>query len=232
MTSSQANGTSNDTNAQHLPEIKLVPADLDDPSQYETLHSQRLTCGWNHDTAYLTNLRNSIQRKERTLFWITLPSLLSPHSNAGHVSLDLPTQKDSDYGFGPSILSHPSTKISMLFITPAARELKLKLGDRTMALLERMSTEPDFGRADCRYVYVDALSKRYTREEGPENRGIWQRLGLRERARDEPCTQEWFDRRGYKAYHSKPHYANTALDGNEVKLEAVFMRKEVGSGAG
>lgn len=220
----------NGATAQPTHEIKLVPADLELPEARQMLYDQRVLCGWNYDDTYLSSLRASMQRGERTLFWITLPTLM--WGNAGHVSLDRPTQKDADYGFGPAILEEPSMKISMLFITPSARQPGVKLGDRTMELLERMSTEPEYGRSECRYVYVDALSKRYTREEGPDNRGIWKRLGQRERQKDEPCTQEWFDRRGYRVYHSKPHYANTALDGSEIKLEAVFMRKEVGSKIG
>lgn len=233
-------------------DVYLVPIDLHNQEQYDELLAQRNICGWNNTTAYLDALRASKDAGERTPFWIRIPNTTPttspenhPHhltngtttpstpepppplQTAGHISLDHPTPHDATAGgYGPSVLNSHTMKISLLFILPLYR--RYGLSNTCLTLLETLATQLPYGNPQCESIVLDALSKRYVREEGPEGRGIWARLGLPERGEGELSTQEWFEGRGYRVYHGQPHYGNVDVGGREVWLEAVFMRKVLG----
>lgn len=114
-------------------------------------------------------------------FEILLPTI------AGHISLDRPQPSDAARGYGTTVLDGTAMKIAFLFIVPSFRQRRI--ADTAVALLERLACESPYGTPACTSTVVDALSKRYIREEGPWNSGIWARMGLERRPNS---TQEWF----------------------------------------
>jgi hypothetical protein len=93
-----------------------------------------------------------------------------------------------------------------------------------MHLVEELAVREPYGSPGCRAITLTALSKRYLYEEGPEWRGVWERMGV-----EMPgfSIQEWYEKLGYVAWMEKPVYEERALDGGVIRLVEAFMRKEL-----
>jgi hypothetical protein len=95
-----------------------------------------------------------------------------------------------------------------------------------MRLVEEMAVVEPYGSPRCRFITLNAQSKRYLYDEGPEWRGLWARLGMTPPAFS---IQEWYESLGYVSWKEEPLYEERTLDGEVVKLWEAYMRKEVQS---
>lgn len=221
-----------------LAPIQLVPMDLHESDQFNTLQAQRQDCGWNHETDVLESIRKSMDARDRTMFWIVpakpsastsippenvrtdVPIDLIEPSLAGHISLDHPTPSEAAGGFGTATLDGHTMKISWLYITPSFRGQRI--ADSAIALLEDLACQSPYGNPSCTNIVVDTISRQYTYDEGPDGKGIWARMGLPLRTFS---TQDWFRGKGYVKYASRPRYRNQLLDGTPYTFTAVYSRK-------
>ncbi|RHZ60752.1 hypothetical protein CDV55_100689 [Aspergillus turcosus] len=200
----------------------LEPAILDDRDQFAELQRQRTICGWFSDPQTLQKWKQKQQENLKALFWITITIPDDENGiriRAGHIALDAycsppdPELARAD----KSVLT-----ISSFFVLPEYRSYGLGL--RTMRLIEEMAVVEPYGSPRCRFITLNALSKRYVYDEGPEGRGLWGRMGMEPPAFS---IQEWYESLGYVSWKEEPLYEERTLDGEVVKLWEAFMRKEV-----
>ncbi|RAH64160.1 uncharacterized protein BO66DRAFT_337034 [Aspergillus aculeatinus CBS 121060] len=196
--------------------ITLTPINLHEPTEYAALQHQRTICGWDQTDEALLAWRAKQDAGLKSFFWIDIV----PPSNtavapihAGHISLDAYAHPPD-----PDLATADGTNLTIqsFFILPAHREGGL--GRRAMALVEeRARRDPR-----CRYVTLNAVSKAYYADPG---RRRWI-----ERIRGEGGlpVAEWYERMGYVRWKTEPRYTDWTPEGEEVVLEADFMRKLVG----
>jgi GNAT superfamily N-acetyltransferase len=200
----------------------LEPANLHDPDQFTELQRQRTICGWFSDPQTLQKWKQKQEENLKALFWITITVSEDEKSipvRAGHIALDAycsPPNPDLARA-DKSVLA-----ISSFFILPEYRSYGL--GRHAMRLIEEMAVVEPYGSPRCRLLTLNALSKRYVYDEGPEWRGLWGRLGVE---RPAFSIQEWYESLGYVSWKEEPLYEARTLDGEVVRLWEAFMRKEV-----
>lgn len=203
-------------------ECRLEPTNLHDVDQFAEIQRQRVICGWHYDPQTLQEWKSKQQQGLKSLFWITVPNP-SNESNepfhAGHISLDAYCDPPET---GLARTDKSVLTISSFFILPEYRAYGL--GRRVMGLVEDMAVLEPYGSRHCRCITLNALSKRHMYDEGPEWRGIWERLGM---PLPSFSIQEWYEKIGYVSWKEEPLYEEEALDGQVIKLWEAFMRKEM-----
>lgn len=200
-------------------QCRLEPINLHDPDQYAEVRRQRLLCGWDHEPATLEQWKLKQAEGLKSFFWITIPSSTAeePAMRAGHISLD-------GYSEPPDPeLSRTDKSILALqtfFVLPEYRALRL--GGRAMELIEELALTEPYGSPGCKAIALTAISKRYMYEEGPDGRGLWERVG-----REIPpgSIEEWYEKRGYVTWKVEPRYEVETVDGGTVWLWEAYMRK-------
>ncbi|KAI9035938.1 uncharacterized protein KD926_002603 [Aspergillus affinis] len=210
-------------------QCRLEPINLNEPDQFSEMERQRLVCGWDHEPSKIEKWKLKQNEGLKSFFWIIIPNP-NPKANLnsdsdsdtienpptiriGHISLDAysdppdPELSRAD----KSILA-----IQTFFVLPEYRSLRV--GAHALALVEELAVrEPN-----CRVIALTALSKRYMYEEGPEGRGLWERIG------DEMppgSIQEWYEQKGYVAWKEEPRYEKELVNGGTYWLRETFMRK-------
>ncbi|GIJ86735.1 hypothetical protein Asppvi_005630 [Aspergillus pseudoviridinutans] len=204
----------------------LEPVNLQDEEQFAELQRQRTICGWFSDPQTLQKWKQKQEENLKALFWITIPEPStsddkSIRMRAGHIALDAycdPPQPDLARA-DKSVLT-----ISSFFVLPEYRSYGL--GRHAMRLIEEMAVMEPYGSPRCRFITLNAQSKRYVYDEGPEWRGVFERLGV---SPPSFSIQEWYESLGYVSWKEEPLYEQRTLDGEVIKLWEAFMRKEVQS---
>ncbi|GFF23429.1 hypothetical protein IFM61606_08829 [Aspergillus udagawae] len=204
----------------------LEPANLQDAEQFAELQRQRIICGWLCDPQTLQKWKQKQQENLKALFWITIPDPSTGDDKgirirAGHIALDAycdPPEPDL------ARADKSVQTISSFFVLPEYRSYGL--GRRAMRLIEEMAVGEPYGSPRCRFVTLNALSKRYVYDEGPDWRGLFERLGM---SPPSYSIQEWYESLGYVSWKEEPLYEVRTLDGEVVKLREAFMRKELQS---
>ncbi|RAL12827.1 uncharacterized protein BO97DRAFT_405115 [Aspergillus homomorphus CBS 101889] len=200
----------------------LDPIDLNHPDQLHELRRQRSLCGWDYHPNKLQEWRQKNSEGLKNLFWIVVtdvdhgrPITAEESSRAGHISLDAYCEPpDPDLARADrSVLA-----IQTFFILPEYR--LAGLGRHVMYLAERLAAQ----EPNCRYVALTALSKKYMYQEGPDWRGIWERMG---QPMPDFSIQEWYEKAGYVGWKEEPRYKELSLKGEVIWLHEVFMRKEI-----
>ncbi|KAE8392483.1 hypothetical protein BDV23DRAFT_192594 [Aspergillus alliaceus] len=194
----------------------LVPINLHNAAEYTELQIQRQKCGWDFEDAKLVEWREKQDAKLKSFFWITIPPLPTDSSatriRAGHISLD-------SYASPPdpelAMADRSCLTVQTFFILPQYRG---GLGRKAMDLVEALATKEPYGSPQCKYLTLNAISKRYFYEESD----FWNKL---DRVRPEVCTVEWYERRGYVYWKSEPRYRERRLDGDEAMVYSDFLRK-------
>lgn len=208
--------------AAHAGKCHLELVNLQDADQFSEIQRQRVICGWHYDPQTIQKWKNKQQEGLKSLFWITIPKSSNGYNeptHVGHISLDAYSDpEDLDLACADkSVLT-----ISSFFILPEYRSYGL--GRHVMGKAEEMATLEPYGSPSCRFITLNALSKRHVYDEGPGWRGIWERLGI---SPPSFSIQEWYEKLGYVSWKEEPLYEEKALDGQVIKLWEAFMRKEV-----
>jgi GNAT superfamily N-acetyltransferase len=205
-------------------ECRLDPIDLHDADQFSELQRQRVLCGWDYDPEILKKWKKKQEEKLKNLFWITINLTDSDNASvrAGHISLNADTSFDP-----PELRNLPHVEncvlsISAFYILPKYRSGGL--GQRVMQRIEEMAVQEPYGSANCRFIALNAMSKRHMYDDGREWRGIWERMGM---SPPSFSIQEWYEMLGYVSWKEEPLHEQKALDGGIVKIWEAFMRKEI-----
>ncbi|KAH8705803.1 hypothetical protein BGW36DRAFT_413608 [Talaromyces proteolyticus] len=212
-------------NTSPASQCRLEPIILNDEDQFIELQRQRVLCGWDYDPETIKRWKVKQEEKLKSLFWITIPDSSDKDKEllrTGHISLDANSSFDP-----PELKNFPHVKncvfsISSFFILPEYRSYGL--GRHAMKMAEDMAVKEPYGSPNCRFIALNALSKRYIYDEGPDWRGVWERLGV---SPPSFSIQEWYEALGYVSWKEEPLYEEKALNGDIVKLWEAFMRKEV-----
>lgn len=205
---------------------RLNPMDLHDAAQFSELHRQRVLCGWDYDLETVEKWKNKQQEKLKNLFWITTTHNVNGSDQpvrVGHISLDANTSFDPPELWN---LSHVDEKcvlsISAFFILPEYRSGGL--GRVVMQKIEELAVQEPYGSPNCRFIALNAMSKRHIYDEGWQWKGIWERLG-----QSPPLfsIQEWYEMLGYVSWKEEPLYEHKMQNGDVIKIWEAFMRKEI-----
>lgn len=209
----------------------LVPINLHNPEEYAELQAQRVQCGWDAEDSKILAWREKQDQNLKSFFWITLPAPSPPRDSAddhpdekrtiraGHISLDAYADPPD-----PELACADKSvmTIQTFFILPEYR--RNGLGRKAMDLVEGMASQEPWGSPACRFVTVNAVSRRYFYEDWPEKRALW------ETCADNPpamCNVDWYTRRGYVHWKTEPRYPERLKSGEEVKILADFLRKAI-----
>ncbi|OJJ42454.1 hypothetical protein ASPZODRAFT_147291 [Penicilliopsis zonata CBS 506.65] len=205
--------------------MTLSPVDLGKDAEFHELQRQRVLCGWAYETTALQKWQQKQAEGLKQLFWILIDEEDSEGDSkttrntikAGHVSLDAYTDPPDEElaRADKSVLT-----VQAFFILEQHRGNRL--GRRVMTLLEEMARSERYGHPACGTLALTTLSKRYIYDEGPDGVGVWEKVVL-----DRPAfsSQEWYESMGYVGWKEEPRYRTETLEGGEVLLSAVFMRK-------
>ncbi|CRG90241.1 hypothetical protein PISL3812_07284 [Talaromyces islandicus] len=210
---------------------RLDPIDLRDAGQFSELQRQRVLCGWDFDSETLKKWEKKQEARLKNLFWIiTTRTTTDPDKQdnkpirAGHISLD-----DAGTSFNPpEVQSLPRVEekcvlsVSTFFILPEHRSSGL--GRWVMQRIEELAVQEPYGSPSCRFIALNALSKKHVYDEGWEWKGIWERMG---KAPPSFSIQEWYEMLGYVSWKEEPLYEEKALNGDVIHLWEAFMRKEI-----
>jgi GNAT superfamily N-acetyltransferase len=218
--------------------LKLVPVNLSDAVEYEEFKRQRIICGWKQSDEDLQGFREKQQQRIKSLFWIMIPPKQQSDVQdndeakndtcrddlfsirAGHISLDSYTDPpDAEIAREDrSIMT-----IQTFFTLPEYRAGGL--GRAAMDHIEALAKQEPYGSPQCHTITLTTMNKRYVIEDGPEGRGVWERLGM-----DVPLfsIQDWYQKLGYVWWKEEPRYYAETLDGVCLHLTGSFMRKKLG----
>ncbi|EON62034.1 hypothetical protein W97_01253 [Coniosporium apollinis CBS 100218] len=196
----------------------LRPMNLYDEAEFEELLKQRVICGWNNQPANIVRWREMMDSKQKSLFWIVLPDT---NTRVGHISLDCATDPPDLELANPdkSVLT-----ISTFFILPEYRSTGL--GRLAMDVMEDLATKEPYGSPNCRAIAVHTLDRRYTEGDSEEWRK-WAKLRQGQLPPKGRSTEDWYARRGYVKWREEPRYPEKTLDGQDILLNAVFLRKRL-----
>lgn len=185
---------------------------------FEELRQQRVLCGWNYAEPVLIQWREMMDVKQKALFWIFS---IDGMKTVGHISLDSTSEVPDLELANPdkSVLT-----IATFFIKSEWRELGL--GRAAMDILEDWATKAPYGSPNCRYIAINTLSKKYIEDDAAEWRGIWAKLGKSTPSKGR-SVQSWYESRGYVKWKEQPKYLEKTLDGHDIKLIAVYLRKYI-----
>ncbi|PYI28936.1 hypothetical protein BP00DRAFT_480149 [Aspergillus indologenus CBS 114.80] len=191
--------------------ITLTPINLHHPADYAALQHQRTVRGWDQTDEALLAWRAQQDAGLKSFFWIDITPAAEP-IHAGHISLDAyahPPDRDL------ATADRTNLTIQSFFILPEHRQGGL--GRRAMALVEaRARRDPR-----CRYVTLNAVSKAYYAD--PVRRRWIERI----RGAGGLPVAGWYERMGYVRWKTEPRYTDWTPEGEEVVIEADFMRKSV-----
>ncbi|RAL16069.1 uncharacterized protein BO97DRAFT_180775 [Aspergillus homomorphus CBS 101889] len=199
--------------------VTLTPINLHHPSDYATLQHQRIICGWDHTDEALLAWRAKQDAGLKSFFWINLTTSTSTSDSAstspiqaGHISLDAYANPPD-----PDLATADRTNLTIqsFFILPEYR--KGGLGRKAMDLVEERACQDP----RCKYVTLNAVSKEYYTD--PERRRWIEWI----RGEGKLPVAEWYEKMGYVRWKTEPRYTDWTPDGEEVVIEADFMRKVV-----
>lgn len=204
----------------------LDPIDLHDADQTSQLQRQRVLCGWDYDAETLKKWAKQQEARDRNLFWITVRKNDSDEPvRAGHISLDTNTTtalKPPELRNLPHVDEKCVLSVSAFFILREYRSGGL--GRLVMQKIEELAVQEPYGRPNCRFIALNAMSKKHVYDEGKEWKGIWERLG---KSPPSFSVQEWYEKLGYVSWKTEPLYEEKAQNGDIIEIWEAFMRKEV-----
>ncbi|BGP36499.1 hypothetical protein JCM10450v2_000397 [Rhodotorula kratochvilovae] len=215
--------------------IELVAFNPDDAREVEELKRQRELCGWGLHNVEIW--REQVRRGVKNLYWVwptdrasyvtpsfeplnNNPSVAGPpppdpsFQPIGHVSLDW-----EDYDPNEDTLCDRAKGVCTLatfFILLSAQGKGT--GSLVMKEMETMAV---------RDLKATAITLNTVDGEFAAQPWWWERQGLpfSEKTR---INERWYDRLGYTAYkRAVPRYPAKSVVGEDILLEAVFMRKEL-----
>ncbi|KPV78242.1 uncharacterized protein RHOBADRAFT_64361 [Rhodotorula graminis WP1] len=215
--------------------IELVPFDPDRSTEVEELKRQRVLCGWGSDKVEVW--RDQVRRGVKNLYWI-FPTDRGAYKTPefepinhkvdeagppppdlsfqpiGHVSVDW-----EDYDPNETTLCDRENGVCTLasFFILLSQQGK-GLGSLVMKEME-LKAKHELG---ARSITLNTIDGEYASQPW-----WWEQQGLTFSAATRN-NEQWYQRLGYTAYkRAVPRYPTTTVDGRDILLEAVFMRKEL-----
>lgn len=214
---------------------RLLPIDLEDAAECGVLFDQRILCGWGQHQ--IADWRESMNKGERTMFWIALPLEMTKDDAAilkrgtetfipaGHISLDRVDDPSPGIDPDPTLVAPDGSvlTISNLFVLPVFSGCGL--GRFALRQCEQLAQQEPYGSLNCRFLSLWALSERYAAggEEGWDGIGRWERLGMPVPKR---ANGPWYESLGYIKYKEEIRL-NFGLPNEQMMWYGEFFRKEL-----
>ncbi|GAA5969143.1 hypothetical protein JCM11641_007483 [Rhodosporidiobolus odoratus] len=218
--------------------IRFIRFDVESEKETEELKRQRVLCGWQVEDVELW--RDQVRRGVRNLYWI-FPSSLStapplpedeylPYGSkeygprpadpafrpTGHVALDWEDAKGEE-----SLASKEKGVITLATFFILASQQGKGLGTAVMQEMETLAASPELG---ARAITLNTLDGNFASDPA-----WWARMGVTFSA-ELRNNERWYERYEYTAYRrAVPRYPAKTVDGEDILLESVFMRKELAS---
>ncbi|BGO96541.1 hypothetical protein RTBOTA2_000439 [Rhodotorula toruloides] len=211
--------------------IKLVRFDPDEAKEVEELKRQRVLCGWNLDKVEVW--REQCRRGVKNLYWIhpavpietpEFEPLNSDHSRAGppppdpsfqpvgHVSLDWEDYEDDD-----TLCDRENGVITLATFFILLSQQGKGYGSVVMKQTEQMAV-----KVGAKEITLNTVDGEYAVQPW-----WWEQQGIKFDSRLR-VNERWYERLGYTAYkRAVPRYPCRTVDGRDILLEAVFMRKKL-----
>ncbi|KAH8668734.1 hypothetical protein BX600DRAFT_460608 [Xylariales sp. PMI_506] len=229
--------------------VILVPWDPDSIEHIERLRQQRIACGWKVD--WIDKWRELQRTGQIGLHWIVLtpshpdtashlqkhatkfPSETTPLQDTCRLVLSRPHTPDPELSsFLPvghisldAVTSEPELEtsasagiytITAFYVSEAIQNVGL--GSAALSICERLAVSA-FG---ARTITLDTIGNEECRPENPR------RIAMNKPIPTGPTNEDWYTRRGYKAYLRKDNaWFDIDPTGKKWGVTAVFLRKEL-----
>ncbi|BGO92766.1 hypothetical protein NBRC10512v2_005052 [Rhodotorula toruloides] len=216
---------------------KLVRFNPDEAKEVEELKRQRVLCGWNLDKVEVW--REQCRRGVKNLYWIhpavpietpEFEPLNSDNSRAGppppdpsadvydsfqpvgHISLDW-----EDYEGDTTLCDREKGIITLATFFILLSQQGKGYGSVVMKQTEQMAVE-----VGAKEITLNTVDGEYAVQPW-----WWEQQGIKFDSRLR-VNERWYERLGYTAYkRAVPRYPCRTVDGRDILLEAVFMRKKL-----
>lgn len=202
------------------PICTLEPMDLHDETEFNELLRQRIICGWENQRSDIEALRSGADAKTMNIYWISSEQAPITERYAGHIMGAIRTETSED-----NLPSKQVLHIFNLFILPTHRA-----GGYGRAAMEQLEAWAKTEVPDLQAVTLSAIDRRYTEDDAEEWRGLYERCcasGGIYCAPKGASNEDWYARMGFVKFSTQPMYPFT-IDGRDILLSAVSMRKQLG----
>jgi len=214
--------------------IELVRFDPDSSAEVDELKRQRVLCGWGLQN--VETWRDQVRRGVKNLYWIfptdraswTTPAVEPINHTAepgppppdpsfqpiGHVSVDW-----EDYDPNEATLCDRANGVCTLasFFILVSQQGK-GLGSLVMKEMEAMAVVD----LDAKAITLNTVDGEFASQPW-----WWEQQGLPYSSKTRN-NEDWYKRLGYTPYkRAVPRYPCKTVDGRDILLESVFMRKEL-----
>jgi len=199
------------------PAINLTLINLHSESEFEELRQQRILCGWSYAHSDIQSYRDAMDKKLKSLFWITLDD--SP-TRIGHVSLDSYTSPPD-----PELALADRTVLTIQTFFIMEEKRSGGMGGRVMDMIEGMATKKPYGSPDCKTITVNTLSKKSLGCGLPMWIEMWKNDGIPRPDWSTWSKEDWYVKRGYVKWKEETRYDADTKEAKYAFLEAAFLRK-------
>jgi GNAT superfamily N-acetyltransferase len=197
--------------------IKLTIMNLHDQSEFDELIQQRIACGWNFAPADIEKYRTAMDKKLKSLFWITVDE---DPIRIGHVSLDSYANPPD-----PELALADKTILTIQTFFILKSHQSGGVGGRVMDKVEELATKEPYGSPNCKEVTINTLSTASLERGLPGWLEIWEKAGVPRPDWSLWSKEDWYAKRGYVKWKEEVRYTEDTNEAKVASLEAAFMRK-------
>lgn len=202
-----------------MSDINLTLINLHDKDEFDELTSQRIACGWDFSQSDVETMRNAIDQKIKSTFWITLSD--NP-TRIGHISLDSYTSPPD-----PQLALADKSIMTVQTFFILKHHQGGGIGNKVMNVIESMAQKEPYGSPDCKIVTVNTLSKACFDRNLPGWLDLWKRKGEERPEWSFWSKEDWYVKRGYVKFKEEVRFGGDMDEAKVAPFVAACLRKNL-----